>query len=348
MIYICIVFIIILLIKMSDTYKSRIFSFIALSIAILFLGFRENVGIDYKVDKNIYENLIRTKGILNYFLAIIFKKFDIGFNYIIFFMSFLNILLCNFLLKTKNKKKEGWILYFLDYSYISSFNVMRQSVSNFCFLLGIRQKNIFITILLISIGFGFHKTIIFICPIIFLLKKIYNRKILIYFLGLAIILSLTIDIQQIMINYILPNLGAYGEIYLRKDLIDLVIKKQKMGMGLFFRITLSCLLIYYYDILKKREQKEIIYINASIFWAILSIISYKIFIVSRILEYIYPASLISYPILFKEIKKSKIGKYFVYLVWIIFILIFLKSTFFADSSQKLLPYKSKLFDIIFF
>ena len=102
-------------------------------------------------------------------------------------------------------------------------------------------------------------------------------------------------------------------------------------------------MIFFYEDLIKKNHKNLVYINSSILWGILTILTYKIFIISRVLEYLYLSSLISYPLLIEEIKNKKYGKYIVFIIWLIFFSLYLKATVFSDISQKLIPYNNILF-----
>lgn len=115
------------------------------------------------------------------------------------------------------------------------------------------------------------------------------------------------------------------------------------GLGRMVRVVLCLSLIFFYDDLAKKGNSNYIYLNLSILWGILTLLTYKIFIISRVLEYFYLSTIITYPLMLDELKKRKLGKYLIITFWIILILFYLKATIFSDASQKLIPYNNILF-----
>ena len=343
MTYLIFLFLVLLL---NIKYNKRLY-LIFLIIILLFVGLRENVGLDYSIDFIIFKNMSKVKGYFTYFFSYILQKNGINFYGFTLLYSFLTIILCHIFLKKNLKEKKkirtGWYIYILDYGMISSLNVMRQGVANFIYLLSLREKNKKLILFLFILGYGFHKSIILLLIFLPIVKIKFNIKFLKIVLILSLIVTLTIDLQKLFVEVIMPNLGYYGKIYLRKDLIHYVIVEQEIGLGKIFRILMSSLMIFFYEDLIKKNHKNLVYINSSILWGILTILTYKIFIISRVLEYLYLSSLISYPLLIEEIKNKKYGKYIVFIIWLIFFSLYLKATVFSDISQKLIPYNNILF-----
>jgi hypothetical protein len=246
------------------------------------------------------------------------------------------------LINNKNKKLmiHGWILYFLDLAYISSFNVARQGIANFLYLLILKnkkQKHLSIVILLVA--YGIHKSIILIIPFIWILEFTYSKKKFIFLLIVSIFIGHVFDFSTFFINNILPNIFYYGEIYNSNEMSKILLR-EGLGFGYYYRIFLSTLLILFYDKLKLENKKELVFINATIFWAILKILTSRVWIIERFLDYLYYSNLISFPILFSKINSYKNGKYVTKILFLLFFIMFLRTTIFSDLSQKLMPYKS--------
>lgn len=327
--------------------NNKIIYFIFFIITILFVGLRENVGIDYKVDLIIFNSLTKVKGYFIYILSFILKKYHFNFPMFTFVFGVLNTFLVQCITKSNFKRKksriESWYIYILDYGYISSFNVMRQGIANLIFLIAIKKNSYIKFVFFLIIGYGFHKSILLLIPIFFIIRKKFNIKIIKILCISIIFLSLFFDFQSYFIKNIFPYLGYYSEIYARKELVHFVVEEMSFGLGRMVRVVLCLSLIFFYDDLAKKGNSNYIYLNLSILWGILTLLTYKIFIISRVLEYFYLSTIITYPLMLDELKKRKLGKYLIITFWIILILFYLKATIFSDASQKLIPYNNILF-----
>lgn len=347
--YVFIIGLILSCLKLGVKNRIKSIYIIGIIIAILFCGLRENVGRDFNVDKNIFEYSVTNKGYLIYFIISFFKEINLKYTSYFLFMAFTNLTFVYFLLKNNlknriNKKIEyrGWLIYFLDMAYIYSFNGMRQGVANFIFLLMLKLKERkILACLLFIIGIGFHKSFVITIFLLFLANYKYNKKFFLIALIIAIISSNILDLQTIFIEKILPNIYYYGKLYTTKErIVDSL--TGGLGLGYYYRILISILLIYFYEEIKKENPKELRFVNLSIFWCILKILTYKIWIIERVLDYLYFSNLISFPILFQKIEKRKYGKYMVLVILIGFFILFLKSTVFSNVEECLIPYKSIL------
>ena len=346
--YILITTISLIFMRLGIKIKIKIMYVLGIIIAILFCGLRNNIGLDFQVDKNIFEWGVKNKGYLIYFIVTFLKKIKLSYSSYFLFMAFVNIISVFFLIhnntKSKiSKKKEyrSWLIYFWDMAYIYSFNGMRQGVANFIFLLTLKlkKKKIFLIILFI-LGIGFHKSFVITIFFLFLADYRYNKKFFIVALIMAIISSNIFDLQTYFIKNILPNIYYYGKLYTTKErIVDSL--SGGLGLGYYYRMLIISFLIYFYDEIKKENKKELRFVNLSIFWCILKIFTYKIWILERVLDYLYYSTLISFPILFQKIEKRRYGKYIVMIILVIFFILFLKSTIFSKG-QNLIPYKSIL------
>lgn len=343
--YVFVIILILLCLKLGVKNKIKSIYIFGIIIAILFCGLRQNVGRDFQVDKNIFENTISSKGYLIYFIVSFFKGIHLNYSSYFLFMAFTNLTFVFFLLKNKNNKKReyrGWIIYFLDMAYIYSFNGMRQGVANFIFLLILKlKKRKILVFLLFVIGAGFHKSFVITIFFLFLTNFKYNKKFFLIVLITAIISSNVLDLQTIFIEKVLPNIYYYGKLYTTKERIGDSLKNG-LGLGYYYRILMTGFLIYFYDEIKKENPKDLRFVNLSIFWCILKIFTYKIWILERVLDYLYYSTIISFPILFQKIEKRRYGKYIVLIILIGFFILFLKSTIFSNVEECLIPYKSIL------
>lgn len=327
--------------------KSKKIYRIFLLITILFVGLRENIGIDYYIDSIIFNTETKIKGYLVYLISFILRKFNLKFYTFTLSFGILNTYFFNLILNKnfmmKKNKVKGWFIYILDYGYISSFNVMRQGVANLLFLLSIGENSWIKIGIFFFIGLGFHKSIILLIPLFLIAKIKFSTKSFKILFFIVIVFSTVINFQNIFIEYIFPYLGYYSKIYMQKELFHFVSKSESFGVGRAIRVILCLTLIFFYDELLKKDNKKKIYLNLSIFWGLLTILTYKIFIISRILEYLYISTVISYPLMIEYLKTKKYGKYLIIIFWLILLSFYLKSTIFSDSSQKLMPYKNFLF-----
>lgn len=346
--YILITAISLICLRIGIKNKIKSMYFFGIFIAILFCGLRDNVGLDFQIDKNIFEWGVKNKGYLVYFIVTFFKSIELNYSSYFLFMACVNILSVFFLIHSNiknkiNKEKEyrGWFIYFWDMAYIYSFNGMRQGVANFIFLLTLKlKKKKILLILLFILGIGFHKSFVITVIFLFLADYKYNKKFFVMALIIAIISSNVFDLQTYFIENILPNIYYYGKLYTTKERIGDSLKSG-LGLGYYYRMLIISFLIYFYDEIKKENKKELKFVNLSIFWCILKIFTYKIWILERVLDYLYYSTLISFPILFQKIEKRRYGKYIVIVILIGFFILFLKSTIFLEG-QNLIPYKSIL------
>lgn len=330
------------------TYRDKTFAFLffvlpCFIILVLFIGLRNNVGVDFKLYYNMFHLGWGQEKELGYRLINdTFKQFNFPFNSLLVFIAALSIYFVFILIKKQAKYKVfSFTLFWLDGGIFYLFNVIRQGVTNFIFLniLGmIRDKKYLIIILLITLGVLFHYSIIlalFFIP--FILKKYSKITLLILYFS-SIIIMLSIDLPTIFITF-LKVIPHFGEIYLQENLLKSLVLRRDFGLGYLFRFILVFILILFYDKIFIQDSKILPYLNAFIFWGIFKILTLDIWIFERVLDYLRYSSIIVVPHII-TIADNKYLRYFIgILIFVIYFILFLKSSIFSGEEERLIPYK---------
>lgn len=327
----------------DQVLKYLIFVFPCFIILVLFIGLRRDVGIDYRLYYNIfYFNWGQEKEIGYMFLNNLFKSFNFSFHSLLVFIAALSIIFLFILIKKQAKYKVfSFILFWLDGGILYLLNVVRQGLTNLIFLnlIGIiKEKKNILLLFLIFIGFLFHYSfLIALLFIPFLLIK-YKKNTLIILFFSSVVIMLTTDIVKVFIM-LLQITPYFGELYLQADLLESLVLRRDFGLGYLFRFVLVFILILFYEKILIQDSKILPYLNAFIFWGILKILTLDVWVFERVLDYLRYSSIIVVPYLITITDNRYLRSLIAGLIFIIYFILFLKSSIFSPIEEQLIPYK---------
>lgn len=325
MAYIILYLIVILLGILFLIIKREFFTKSIFLILILFSGFRYNVGKDFKNYEQIYNNIkinnmIEIKKYVEFgyiYLNEIIIYFKGSFQLVLLIMAlFSNIFIYKFIKdrffilpqKEKYMIYSIYIYFLIGAYYISSFNAVRQFLAISIFLYSynfIERRKLKRYIIYLTIGSFFHKSLILLIPLYWLLsiKKITLK----YFFILIAIDILFVNNLDFIIQYI-PFYSGYSEkIYKFSTNYILLLGLLLLNLSLIFfhkniklnkyeyNITLICILLLFTIILNKN-------IYPSLNLVLMRLTSYFYFFsmvtIPRLLWYLKKITRINIPILF--------------------------------------------------
>lgn len=312
-------------------------------ILVLFIGLRNDVGIDYRLYYNIfYFNWGQGKEIGYLFINDLFKYLNLSFHSLLVFIAALSIIFLFVLIKKQAKYKVfSFILFWLDGGILYLLNVVRQGLTNLIFLnlIGIiKEKKYIIILFLMTMGVLFHYSFLVALLFIPLILKKYKKNTLIILFLSSIVIMLTIDIVGIFIM-LLQITPYFGELYLQSDLLESLVLRRDFGLGYLFRFIVVFILIVFYEKILKQDYKILPYLNAFIFWGILKILTLDIWVFERVLDYLRYSSIIVVPYLVTISDNKYIRTLIAIIIFIIYFMLFLKSSIFSPIEERLIPYK---------
>lgn len=306
---------------------------VIIGILILFSGFRYGIGKDYYNYSYIFNQIRDGQNFVNlnieYGYLLLNKIIVIlkgNFQWVILITASLqNILIYKFIKKESLRIIFSINIYFLlgNY-YISTFNAIRQSIAIALFLLSysyLKRKKILKTIICFLFGGVFHKSLLFLLPVLLILniKKISNK---IFFISL-ILLTLIIPKIDYFISLVPVYAGYVNRVYdfntnylilfafFILNIIFIAFNKKIKFSKLDYNIIITCTLVIY-TILINRKYNEGLNL-----------------ILMRMCAYFYYFYIIFIPkaIIYFEKKINKRNILFI-LFYIILSLLYFKTTFF--------------------
>ena len=165
--------------------KHKIFLISVYIVAAIFSGIRYKVGVDYDSYLRAYNDILVgfNSGYFEFGNVLIIKLIDkIGGTYQLFFLIYsivTSMLIYKYILFFSKNYILSTIMYlFISIFYLASFNAVRQflAIAIFFYALKYILKNEFIKYaLLILIGSCFHKSIILLLPLYFILRREFNN-----------------------------------------------------------------------------------------------------------------------------------------------------------------------------
>jgi transmembrane protein EpsG len=289
------------ILEINKTNKLSIYHFVALIFICFVVGFRFEVGVDWKDYKNIYEALSLDKSmtfqdtygewgyfIINKLLA------NLDFNYTMMFFT-LALITWYFIFKSVPAILLPLILFFLftDEFFFSSMNLVRQYVAMGIFLYSIKfiiNRNLIKYLFCIALAMLFHTSALFLLFLYFLpYEKLYNQKLWLitflisfFFRGNQFIVDSLQSLLYFLANHLLL-LENYLDYFSRGD-IELV--ETVVGFGYFFRIIITIFIVLFSKAVVKKYPKTAIYFILYFSGAIFFNIFYTTTIVLRIVNYL--------------------------------------------------------------
>lgn len=329
--------------KIDNTVVYLYFILPSFLLLVLFIGLRKEVGIDYHMYYNMFHyGWGENKEFGFRMVNTIAKNLNLALSSVLIFMSTLSIYFVFKLIINESKYKLlSFVLFWLDGGIIFLLNVMRQGLTNFIFLnlIGrVRDGKYLLVLFLLTVGCFFHYSMLLALLFIPLLMARYSRKTLLMFYSISIFLMLVVDIPYIVIKT-LELIPYFGEIYLNENLVESLVFRRDFGLGYLFRFLLVLATILFYDKILADDEKVKPYLNAFIWWGILKILTLEVWVFERFLDYLRFSSIIVIPHLIMIIKNQKIKRIILILIFLSFLILYLKSTVFSSNDQKLMPYQ---------
>lgn len=221
--------------------------------------------------------------------------------------------------------KYAWLsllLFITVGDYYPSFNILRQILAVAIIFSGSKylyERNFYKYCIVILLAFLFHRSSIIMLPFYFLLNlKISFKNIVTLFSG-SLILILVFDkifpiIQQYFYsNYTSQSYGITGQSW----------------MAALWPFTIAVFCTIHNNKFDKDSTKQNVWFNASIFYALFSILSIQIQLVQRLMYFFSPYILLAVPLIINKLP-SKFDK-LIYKVAFSFILLIWHFIAFSDS-----------------
>ena len=316
----------------------------------LFSGLRYDVGMDYSSYEYLYnESLSGLNPEINepgwaYFFHF-FKSLDIPFFVVILIISFISILCVSlFILRYSPYPFLSFLIFFCFAQYYTySFNVMRQCLSCYIFLVCLKyieeRKLLYYWGMMLVSTFCVHVSAIVLLPLYFILHKRVSFWLKIFLLIIAILCSrFIIDIFLMSDTYrIYLNLEQYsGDVSITTYLLLLI------GVLLLF-------LEYHY---KRWTPQEVILLNISYLYVVFLSVSFVyantplIVILLRIAIDFTPVLIVLIPIVINKFFFKKSRLVLIILLSVLYGMILCYTLKIGGDNNKLVPYKTILWEYV--
>lgn len=288
---------------------------ISFMILFFFLAIRYDYGNDYDSYLDIFQN-IKSNNFAWGASDLGFKwfnKISPTFQWLIVFHSLFYMITIYTLMSRFLTRSSLWIgltiLLINPYLFLIHLSSLRQTIA-ICFFIWaiifwIDEKKI-LSFFMIFIAISFHKSAIILVPLMFLLTKKKNEKIWVQGSLITTIILVSTPLFESILNFViqfLPN--HYSIVYLNDN------------MGNSLSSTILSVILYFIIIINytKLADSEIIIGKLSIIGSVISVLTYKISMLTRVQSYFDIFLIVLFPIILGK-QKSKISKF------LIFILIF--------------------------
>ena len=309
-----IIFIIAFIFSIPDFNKKCQMVFFTFFILFLFLALRYDYGNDYMSYYNNYidiNNGLPAWGHTN----ILYKYLNLltpNFEVFIAIISLLYIITIYYLVKRNLNINDYWfsiILLLLNpYLFLVHLSSIRQTIAICIFIFAVDfaiKRKPLLYFLLILAATGFHSSAIILMPIYFIAnsKKI-NKKLILLIYATIIILVAT-PIFETIIHFVLNKLS----------LNTLYQHYFEQGLQNSLRATLIASIFLFIIILNinKLEGKDLIYGKLSLIAAIISILTYKLSMMTRVGMYFDVFFIITLPQILKIVEK-KVNKQILFII----------------------------------
>lgn len=218
-------------------------------------------------------------------------------------LSFFYICTILFLIKSTLYRKQYWFAVFIllinPYLFLIHLSSFRQTIA-ICFIViavyfHTKGKPIFY-FLFVMVAVGFHKSALIMLPVYFLLnqKKINVIKTTVIMVGVSLLLFTPLfdTIVRWVLDFFPESYSYYYEQGLQNSL-----RATLISSFYFFLIILN---------INKLNGKELVYGKLSLISTIISLLAYKVSMITRIGMYFDIFLIISIPLIFSKMKKGKL------------------------------------------
>lgn len=298
-----IIFIIALFCMIPDLNKKYPFRYFALAVLFLFMALRYDYGNDYMdyYNNHILINAGHDAWGSRDFLFNILNKLTPDFFLLIAIISLFYIITINYLIKKNLNIKQYWfatlILLINPYIFLVQLSSIRQTLAICFFVFAVTfaiKRKILLYLLFVFLAIGMHESAIILLPIYFILtEKPLNKKyvLLTTIFVLTLIFTPLFDlIMNIVLEYMPKNYRYYYEKGLQNS-----VRATLISSFFFF------LLVFNFD---KLKGKEIIYGKLSLISTIISLLAYKVSMLTRIGMYFDIFMIITIPTVFIKMDKG--------------------------------------------
>lgn len=289
--------------------------FFIMSFILLFfiLSIRYDYGNDYSSYMEIFEN-IKTNNFAWGANDVGFKwlnQISPSFQFLIIIHSFFYMFTMYYLMKKFLNQNNLWIglviLLVNPYLFLIHLSSLRQTVAMCCFiwavLFWIDNKKI-IPFLLIAVGISFHKSAIILLPIMFLLTMKKNKKVWIQGSFVATLILVATPLFDFVLNFVMKFLPAhYSIVYL----------SEKSGNSLSSTVLSFVIYIIVLISYDKLEGKELIIGKLMIIGSIISVLTYKISMLTRVQSYFDIFFIVLFPIILNK-QDNKLKKIIIFIL----------------------------------
>lgn len=327
--------------KQINIKKFNIFDFVLITIMIFICGFRKNVGTDFLLYSRMYNNIS------------IFPRVEIGFKYLINFMSgmglssfwfffltsSLTILIVYYIIKKISDKPSESLFLFITLGYFSlQFNIIRQCLAIAVSLYSIKfiiKKDFFKYFVCILMASLFHTTALIMFPFYFISKINISKKRCVEILIILFIVSL-------MYNQIICLIVRYFptyEVYLTINNYTYDAAGVGSYLIILFNLLLFSVILINKSKLVKYNKNNNIYINMILFSFFYYFLSLNNTVMIRPGYYLSISFIFILPDLYQVNKKKLNDKNSIIFV-VIFIIYYLFHILFFNN---MLPYNNVLF-----
>lgn len=321
--------------ELNKRYPFRIFSFIIL---FLFMALRYNYGNDYMgyYEMHTWMNLGLSTHAGNDVLFRFLNIYISNFYVLIALISLFYLVSVTFLIN-RNLKSTQYLFAFLlllvnPYLFLVHLSALRQTLALCFFIFAVNfavKRKLILYIIFVLIAAGLHSSAILLLPLYPLLneKKIKDKHILGMIL-LLLVFTLT-PIFDIFILKLLSYLPYYFRYYYEQGLQN----------SLRSTIISSFFMIFIAINFQKLRGREIIYGKLSLVASFLSILTFKLALISRVGMYFDIFYIVTIPQLFIRIE-SKIHRYLLFVIFTAIYLLRYYSFFINPLWESFIEYKS--------
>jgi transmembrane protein EpsG len=313
--------------KNSDKIRklqTRAFLFCTFILLVFFSGFRGDFTSDYKNYASLfdlYNSFDFTEVLKNFFYEergfVLFSRF-IGLftSNAIYLMLITSIIIVFFFLKEfKNDSEQLWlsVLLFVNIgAYYTSFNIMRHILAAAIVFAGSKylyNRKFYKYLLIIIIATMFHATAILMLPFYFILNMKCNKlNFSIITLGTIFLTTFLDKIMSFVFMFVFKRYANYSYGMTGLNLTSVVVP---ISILIFIILHKKCFNI--------NNTKNRIWINATIYYVVFSVLGLKIQMIQRFAEYFAPYVLLLIPLVCARIKdkSQRILYYFLIVILLI-------------------------------
>ncbi|WP_053983018.1 EpsG family protein [Niameybacter massiliensis] len=303
-----------LLFSFPDKQKRVPYHMISFTILYLFLALRYNYGNDYITYYNMHTAM--NSGLGGWGSNdILFKGLNLllpNFYLFIAIISLFYIVVIYLFMKYANRGNSylfSVLIWLINpYLFLVHLSTIRQTIAICFFIIATKyivEKKCFKYYLSILIAMGFHKSAIILLPIYFIINdsKIKRKNTMIIYGILAILIAT--PILDIIIYTVLEYFPAHYKVYFEQGLKN-SFRATVLSSFYFFIILLN---------INKLEYRDMIYAKLSLIATIISILCFKLSMLTRIGMYFDVFLIVTIPAVFKTIK-TKLYRQILFLIMI--------------------------------